>query len=185
MKTLKPILTLFFLVFFYPSITFSGGTVVHDSLFSASLNKYMKVNVYLPQGYNPSGSTRYRVIYFLHGAGGNQNTGSEIYFILDSLISNNLIQPVICVKPDGSAQPYLGSFYTNSALYGAYEDYIYMDVIQYIDSHYKTIAARNSRCIMGHSMGGYGCMKMAFKHPNLFRTIGFHANSCGNPICSC
>ena len=171
MKTLKPILILFFLVLFCPSITFSGGTVVYDSLFSTSLNKYMKVNVYLPQGYNPSGSTHYRVIYFLHGAGENQNSHIYLYNVLDSLIGNNLIQPVICVKPDGSAPPYLGSFYTNSALYGAYEDYIYIDVIQYIDSHYKTIAARNSRCIMGHSMGGYGCMKMAFKHPNLFRAV--------------
>jgi S-formylglutathione hydrolase len=171
MKTSKPILILFFLVLFCPSITFSAGTVVYDSLFSTSLNKYMKVNVYLPQGYNPSGSTRYRVIYFLHGAGENQNSHIYLYSVLDSLIGNNLIQPVICVKPDGSAPPYLGSFYTNSALYGAYEDYIYMDVIQYIDSHYKTIAARNSRCIMGHSMGGYGCIKMAFKHPNLFRAV--------------
>jgi S-formylglutathione hydrolase FrmB len=157
------------------SILFSQGTIKHDSLYSNSLGYYKKVDLYLPQGYNPTGTTRYRVIYFLHGAGGNQGSYSDIYGVLDSLISHNVIQPVIVVKPDGSVQPFWGSFYTNSALYGPFEDYIVNEVIQYIDVHYKTTADRNHRCIMGHSMGGYGCMKLALKHFILFRAVASHS----------
>lgn len=172
-KTMLWIFVLF--CFFYPAILFPQGTVVNDSLFSNSLGYYKKVNVYLPQGYNPSGSTRYRVIYLLHGAQGNQNYFSSAYGIFDSLITNNIIQPVIIVIPDASVGPYAGSFYTNSLLYGLFEDYIYIDVIGYVDGHYKTLASRSSRCIMGHSMGGYGCMKIALKHSSLFRGVASHS----------
>ncbi len=156
-------------------LLYSQGTIKQDSLFSNSLGYYKKVNLYLPQGYNPAGTTRYRVIYFLHGATGNQASNSDMYAILDSLIANNIIQPVIIVKPDASYPGYWGSFYTNSSLYGMFEDYMVLDLVQFIDANYKTIADRDHRCIMGYSMGGFGSIKLSFKHSTLYRAAASHS----------
>ena len=168
-STNKFLLLFILLCFFYPAITFSQGTIKNDSLFSSSLGIYKKVTVYLPQGYDSLSTLRYRTIYLLHGAQGNQNYYSAFYTKFDTLIANNTIKPTIIVMPDASAQPYAGSFYTNSILYGNYENYIYIDVIGYIDTKYKTLASRNNRSIAGHSMGGFGAMNLAFKHSDLFR----------------
>ena len=158
-----------------PAAIFSQGTTINDSMFSTSLNKYAKYSIYLPPGYVQNGSAFYRVVYFLHGANLNYLSYAYISGILDSLITNGIIQPVICVKPNGACAPYLGSFYTNSALYGQYENFIYNDLVQYIDANYNTRTYRNGRCIMGHSMGGYGSIKMAFKHPELYRAVASHS----------
>jgi len=94
---------------------------------------------------------------------------------MDNLINSGSIQPTILVKPDGSAPPYLGSFYTNSVLYGNYEDYIINDLVQYIDATYRTICEKTKRSIMGHSMGGFGAMKLMIKHPDVFVAAASHS----------
>jgi enterochelin esterase-like enzyme len=155
--------------------TYAGGTVQSVSFFSASLHSNRLMQIYLPEGYNPGDTVRYPVIYFLHGAGYNDTDYTYIFPILDTLIANHSIKPVIVVKPDGSVGPWAGSFYTNSTLYGMFEDYIVYDVVSYIDSTYKTLRSRDKRCIMGHSMGGYGSMKAALKHPGIYRGAAAHS----------
>lgn len=158
------------------SFIFSQGSLISDKFFSTSLDTIKNVNVYLPENYDSTDITKdYPVIYFLHGSGGNHTSYSGIYPILDSLITNMIIKPVIVVVPDGSSGPYLGSQYSNSALYGLFEDYIVIDVINYIDGNYKTIPSKDNRAIMGHSMGGEGSMRIALKNPNLYTAVASHA----------
>jgi len=64
-----------------------------------------------------------------------------------------------------------GSMYSNSPTVGNFEDFIAKDLIAYIDSHYRTVARRDSRGLFGHSMGGYGTLRIAMHHPELFRAI--------------
>ena len=156
---------------------FSQRSVQNISFFSTSLGTNRNVQMYLPQGYNPSDTAvKYPVIYFLHGAGTNDTGYSAIISILDGLISAQTIRPVIVVKPDGNVPQYsAGSFYTNSLLYGRFEDYIVNDLVTYVDNAYNTIRNRNQRCIMGHSMGGYGSMKAALKHPDVYRAVAAHS----------
>ena len=152
------------------------GTVQNITFFSQSLNAERNVQIYLPEGYDRTNTTeRYPVVYFLHGAGGNQTDYSFIINILDQLIQQRKIEKVIVVKPDGSVPPYWGSYYTNSDLYGRFEDYIVYDLVNYIDSTYNTINSRNKRSIMGHSMGAYGAMKLALKHPDIFGAVATHS----------
>lgn len=177
MKGIKKSYHIFGILLLYLSGTAYGqGTVVDDSFFSSALDTTRFVDVYLPEGYDPDDSTvKYPVIYFLHGAGGNQDGYGFILGILDALIGNQTIEPVIVVKPDGSIAPYEGSMYTNSELYGQFEDYIVKDLIDFIDTHYNTIATPDKRCIMGHSMGAYGAMKLALKHPEIYRCVAAHS----------
>ncbi|MFC1550890.1 alpha/beta hydrolase [Candidatus Neomarinimicrobiota bacterium] len=115
----------FFLIISLTGSIYSQGRLIEDQFISNSLAFERNVNVYLPAMYDSNNTNiEYPVVYFLHGGGGDHNSYSGIIPILDSLIANNIIKPMIFVKPDGSCEPYLGSQYSNSELYGAFEDYI-------------------------------------------------------------
>ena len=172
---MKRFIQIILLLFILSSIVNAQGTLTTISFFSNSLDTNRYAQVYLPEGYNPEDSIRYPSIYWLHGATGNHLSNPEIKNILDNLIGNNWISPVIVVKPDGSIGPWAGSCYSNSALYGNFEDYIVYDLVEYIDSAYKTIADRNKRAIWGGSMGGYGSMKLALKHPDIYCAVAAHS----------
>ncbi|MHA1519850.1 MAG: alpha/beta hydrolase [Promethearchaeota archaeon] len=91
---------------------------------------------------------------------------------LDSLILQKEIPPFILVQPDASiprfnihgtkgfnGQPNKkGSLYVNSPHTGKYGDYIFEDLIAYVDANYKTLAHRDHRAVMGGSMGGFGSL---------------------------
>ncbi len=143
---------------------------VEKSFFSEAMEKDMTYYVSYPEGYDEGDVTKkFPVVIFLHGASVNAGTAVQQIepFITNpftQLIFENLFK-VIFVVPDGSADPFLGSFYTNSALYGNYEDYISEDLVNEISGNYNTYDEREKWAIRGHSMGGYECMKIALKNP--------------------
>ena len=154
----------------------AAGTVTDHRFFSKSLNREMACRVYLPAAYVPGNpEKRFPVIYFLHGATLGYTSYDLLFSILDNLIEFKVIRPVIMVLPDGLAPPYNGSFYTNSALYGNFEDYICQDLIHFADSAFYTYDLRGKRAIMGASMGAYGALKIAFRHQELFIGVAGHS----------
>ena len=158
------------------SIAFADGTWMDTTLVPPSLGFETPLKVYLPDGYDPGGTTEYPVIYWLHGWDGTQNsylTNTKI--ALDSLIASLQIQPVIVVKPNGHCEPYDGSCWVNSELYGDYEDYVVIDLVDFIDSSFCTIADPEYRCIAGHSMGAHGSMRIALAHTDKYRAVASHA----------
>lgn len=154
---------------------FAQGTVLLDSFYSESLQEFHHFSIYLPEGYDEEGIKTYPAVHFLHGHGADHLDYDGMYSDLDDLISTNQIMKMIVVKPNGDSPLYKGSFYTNSILNGQYEDYIVEDCIQYIDQNYRTKPFREYRAISGHSMGGYGTMKLAMKHPDLFGSLATHS----------
>ncbi|WEK53724.1 MAG: alpha/beta hydrolase-fold protein [Candidatus Cohnella colombiensis] len=150
------------------------------SMHSDSLDKDMKVQVYLPKGY--SSSLRYPVLYLLHGQGGNEkswNKDMDVATKTTKLIDDKKIKPLIIVMPDydnSYGTNYADHTYTKSGRqYGRYEDYITKDLISYIDYHYSTIATREGRSIGGLSMGGFAALFLAFTHQDLFSKAGGHS----------
>ena len=101
---------------------------------------------------------------------------------IDNLIINKELEPFILVQPDPSLHvpqkdlkfglkgsiPTKGSFYVNSPHTGNYMDYIIKDIINYIDSNYRTIPDKEHRAIFGGSMGGFGTFYLCLHHPELF-----------------
>jgi S-formylglutathione hydrolase FrmB len=135
------------------------------------------VQVYLPPSYSTSTAKRYPVLYLLHGYGGDVENwttkayqGMNLVSDMDALIKSGVTPEMIVVVPNG-VNSYFGSFYTNSSVNGNWEDYIYKDVVGYVDGHYRTIARAASRGIAGHSMGGYGAIMLAMKHPDVFGAV--------------
>jgi pimeloyl-ACP methyl ester carboxylesterase len=64
-----------------------------------------------------------------------------------------------------------GSFYVNSPVTGNWEDFVVHDLVEYIDDNYRTLPRAGSRGIAGHSMGGFGALNIAMKHPDVFSAV--------------
>jgi putative tributyrin esterase len=143
-------------------------SVVEEAIFhSPSLDRDMHYLVLLPHDYRTGRS--FPVLYLLHGLYGDytnwdKKTGFESYA---------KAMPFLIVMPDAN-----DSWYTNSATVprDKFEDYITKDVISEIDAKYRTIREKRARAIAGLSMGGYGAVKLAIRHPDLF---GFAASLSG------
>jgi len=171
---------LFFLLIFSDAATItraqnSTGTIVVDSIYSKNLendfgeNPTREVSVYLPPGYENS-NQRYPVIYFLHGFMGDHTMLQEMTGILDFALDARRIRPFIMVVPNEKTT-YDGSFYSNSGVFGNWEDFTAFDLVEYMDKNYRTLAKKDSRGITGHSMGGYGAIKIAMHHPEIFSAV--------------
>jgi len=130
------------------------------------------VFVYLPPSYEREPSRRYPVVYTLHGYGlhAEQWVGFANFASLEKDVAAGTAKEMILVAPDAYSF-HMGSFYSNSATTGDWETFVAAELVGYIDSHYRTIANRASRGLVGHSMGGYGTFRLGMKHPEVFSTL--------------
>ena len=130
------------------------------------------VIVYLPPSYAKNPSRRYPVLYALHGYSiNNEKWSTEIKTpqTIEGAFATGT-KEMIVVLADAQTK-HNGSMYSNSVTVGNWEDYIAQDLVTYIDGHYRTIAKRESRGIAGHSMGGYGTVRIAMRHPDVFSSF--------------
>src|ERR1700683_1028496 len=138
------------------------------------------VFVYLPPSYATDKNRRYPVVYFLHGYGINAEAYWKLMTVPDAAdkeMADGTIHEMILVNPDAFTI-YSGSMYSNSPTTGDWETYITPDLVDYIDSHYRTIANRDSRGLAGHSMGGYGTLRLAMKYPQTYSSIYAMSSCC-------
>ena len=84
---------------------------------------------------------------------------------------------MIVVLPDAFTK-WSGSMYSNSVTTGDWESYVAHDLVAYVDSHYRTIAKRDSRGLSGHSMGGYGTWRIGMKRPDVFGALYAMSSCC-------
>ncbi|MEV6831966.1 alpha/beta hydrolase-fold protein [Amycolatopsis sp. NPDC051102] len=124
------------------------------------------VMVTLPAGYD--GSTRYPVLYALHGNADLPNTQRN----LDIAESATRSAPLITVQPNGGRSWY--SNWVNPGALGTqnWENFHLGQLIPLIDATLRTIPARTGRAIAGHSMGGFGAVHYAEHRPDLFGYVG-------------
>jgi S-formylglutathione hydrolase FrmB len=148
-----------------------GRVLEGRTLFSKALNRQWAYTIYLPPDYETS-ERAYPVFYLLHGMGGEHTNWArygDAQLTADSLIAAYALPPVILLMADGKNSSYVDSDPLTG--YGAMETAIVQDLIPHIDSTYRTIPARRARMIGGLSMGGYGAIHTAFKHPELFGAV--------------
>src|SRR3954451_19215947 len=135
--------------------------------------------VFLPPGYKQSPTRRYPVVYALHGYSiGAEQWSQEIHVpqTIEGAFAKGA-REMIVVLPD-SKTVHNGSMYSSSVTTGDFENYVARDVVSYIDGHYRTIANRNSRGLVGHSMGGYGASRIGMKHPDVFGSLYIMSPCC-------
>ena len=127
----------------------------------------------LPPSYDADKTARYPVLYLLHGLGDNEQMllRSGGFDMVQDLWENHSIGDYLIVTPNGGQ-----TFYINSRDGRIrYEDFLLQEFIPYIESHYRIRAGRASRAISGISMGGYGALHLAFRHPELFSSVSAHS----------
>ena len=161
------------------------GKGLESNLSGDSADRF--VSVYLPSSYKKDSKRRYPVVYFLHG----YTDDDAKYFgwsrhwmtlppILDSVFAAGNTKEMIVVMPNAYTR-YHGSMYSNSVTTGNWEDFIAKELVAYVDSHYRTLAQAGSRGLTGHSMGGYGAMRIGQKYPDIFSSIYLLSPCCLAP----
>ena len=140
-----------------------------------------EVSVYLPPSYTADASKRYPVLYMLHGYGstdlrwfGPDSRQAEV--AADRAFSSGLAREMIVVMPN-AYNVYGGSMYSSSVTTGDWEGYIADDLVAYMDSNYRTIPNRESRGLAGHSMGGYGALRIDMRRPDAFAAL-YNLSAC-------
>jgi S-formylglutathione hydrolase FrmB len=119
------------------------------------------------------------VVYALHGYSiGAEQWTQEIHVpqTIEGAFAKGA-REMIVVLPDAKTV-HNGSMYSSSATTGDFEDYVAHDVVAYMDAHYRTIPDRNSRGLVGHSMGGYGASRIGMKHPEVFGSLYIMSPCC-------
>jgi len=164
----------------------SGGRLERIKVHGASLEGNLEgddpdrdVVVYLPPSYSKEPTRHYPVVYFLHGYLVGVETYVKMLILpdaVDTAIASG-VREMILVLPDAFTV-YSGSMYSNSPTTGDWEKYISHDLPAYIDSHYRTVADPGSRGLAGHSMGGYGTMRVGMKHPEAFSALYAMSSCC-------
>ncbi|MFU8843342.1 MAG: alpha/beta hydrolase-fold protein [Bacteroidales bacterium] len=148
------------------------------SFYSEALDEVKNVRIFLPGDYfNYPADQHYSVIYYLHGWTCNYNNVSEMHAYLQALIAAGTIDPVIMVSADNWVEPFEGSCYVNSILWGNYEEYNINDVINWVDATFRTIPERKGRAMIGQSMGGYGAFRYALKYKDKFCALAANGPS--------
>jgi S-formylglutathione hydrolase FrmB len=130
------------------------------------------VFVYLPPGYAQDTSRRYPVVYFLHGYTATAQRYVDFVGLpaaADAAVAAGGPEMIV-VLPDAYTK-YGGSMYSNSPTIGNWEHFIARDLVEYVDAHYRTLARRSSRGLGGHSMGGYGTLRIGMKHADVFGAL--------------
>lgn len=163
------------LVSLLATVSISAQSRVEErSMKSEILGVEKTFSVYLPDGYDDDNSTRYPVLYLLHGAFGQNtdwHTHADLQLIADRMIAADSVRPMIVVMPDarGVAKNLAGENMGYFNVEGwPYEDYFFEEFIPYIEKTFRVDTARESRAIAGLSMGGGGAVAYAQHHPELF-----------------
>ncbi len=161
------------------------GTLSRVWYNSPTLGKQRRMTVYLPAAYD--GTRRFPVLYLLHGHGGDETAWSDLgraSQIMDNLIAGGKAVPMIVVMPNGNPTCDAAPGWWHEGMYTpdgnafnergakATMEESFMDIVNYIDSHYRTDARREARAVAGLSMGGGHTFGIARLYPESFDYYG-------------
>jgi len=144
-----------------------------NSLPSKILAHPVNYCVILPPSYDTDKTRKYPVLYFFHGLGDNEQMFIHAggFNLVEDLWEHGQLGEFLIATPNAG-----GSFYINSLDAAVrYEDFLVQEFLPGIESRYRTRSGRVNRAVSGVSMGGYGALHLAFRHPELFSSVSAHS----------
>jgi S-formylglutathione hydrolase FrmB len=159
------------------------GRIVVDTVHSRALRGNLigdspdrEITIYLPPSYGHDPGRRYPVLYLLHGMTSHPREwldgsyqGFDLRVTMDSLARSGRSEYIVVMPfADNS---YGGPFYVNSPAFGRWEDFIATELVRFVDARFRTRAAARSRGLAGQSMGGFGALYLAGRHPDRFAHV--------------
>src|SRR5919201_2860559 len=139
--------------------------VLDTSFVSHALEGRLKVAVYLPIGYGSDGK-RYPVVYFLHGLPASPSAYRGASFVAGALRDR-----AILVAPQGDRDGDSDPEYLDWGPGRNWETALAVELPAWVDSHFRTIASRRGRALVGLSAGGYGALLIGLHHLDEFAAI--------------
>ncbi len=131
--------------------------------------------VYTPPGYDRTGTTRYPVVYLIHGYPGTSAdwfTAGRADEVLDAMIRTKAIPPVIVVSPDVNGGGIRDGECLNSLNGGPQvESWLYEELVPWVDSSWLTQPDGQHRILGGMSAGGYCALDQGLRHPEVWGGI--------------
>jgi S-formylglutathione hydrolase FrmB len=160
-RTLKQLILLTAILCCTLNLANAKGRIETIQFQSKLINATLPYSVVLPTDYDTSPTSRYPVLYLLHGLTGHYSDWLSRTNLADYAAQYRLI----VVTPEGNDSWYIDSAGAPSE---KYESYILKELIPDVQQRYRTIEARYGRAIAGLSMGGYGAVKFGLKSPATF-----------------
>ena len=149
------------------------GRVECNSLPSKILSRNVPYCVVLPASFDADKTKHFPILYSLHGLGDNEQflIHSGVWNLVEDLRANKELKDFLIATPDGGA-----GFYINSKDgKNRYEDFLLQEFFSFIEKLYRVSPGRANRAISGVSMGGFGALHLAFRHPQLFGSVSAHS----------
>jgi enterochelin esterase family protein len=170
---------------FYEQRAVPHGGVDQRWYSSTTTGLVRRVFVYTPPNYSRT-NDRYPVLYLLHGAGGDESgwtTNGRANFILDNLIADGRLKPLVVVMPYGYAYPPGSPQAEGQDAMKRQRDHFTKDLIEelipYIQSNYRVHASREQRAIAGLSLGGGQALGIGLSHQDLFSRVAAFSPAIG------
>jgi S-formylglutathione hydrolase FrmB len=149
------------------------GRVECNSQPSKILSRSVRYCIVLPPAFDADKTRHFPIVYFFHGLGDNEQffLHSGAWNLTEDLRDRGEIKDFLIATPDADA-----TFYINSRDgKDRYEDFLLQEFFPFIEKRYRVTPGRNHRAIAGISMGGYGALHLAFRHPQLFVSASAHS----------
>jgi S-formylglutathione hydrolase FrmB len=149
------------------------GRVECNSQRSTILSRSVRYCIVLPPSFDVDKARHFPVLYYFHGLGDNEQffLRSGAWNLAEDLRDRGEIKDFLIATPDADA-----SFYINSRDgRDRYEDFLLQEFLPFIEKRYRVAAGRDHRAVAGISMGGYGALHLAFRHPQLFVSVTAHS----------
>jgi enterochelin esterase family protein len=170
---------------FYDLKTVPHGTVAIRHYESKATNTTRRAWIYTPPGYERS-SSRLPVLYLLHGADGDETAWTNFgraNLIIDNLIAERKVSPMVIVTPFGYAYPSNTAAPSAPGQANVFEKDLIENLIPFVEANYRVYTDRDHRAIAGLSMGGGQTLQIGLHHVNLFsRVAGFSAAVARDPF---
>jgi S-formylglutathione hydrolase FrmB len=166
-------LFLYFLCLLYVPAAVASGRVECNAIPSKILARSIAYCVVLPASFDADKTKRFPILYELHGLGDNEQffVHSGLWNLVEDQRERGELKDFLIATPAGGA-----SFYINSKDGKIrYEDFLLREFFPFIEKKYRASPGRANRAISGVSMGGYGALHLAFRHPQLFSSVSAHS----------
>ena len=155
------------------ALTAATGRVECNKVPSKILARAVPYCIVLPPSFDVDKTRHYPILYFLHGLGDNEQffVHSGAWNMTEDMWERGSLKEFLIATPDGDA-----SFYINSKDgQDRYEDFLLQEFFPFLEKRYRVAPGRGHRAIAGISMGGYGALHLAFRHPQLFASVSAHS----------
>jgi S-formylglutathione hydrolase FrmB len=149
------------------------GRVECNTVQSKILARSVSYCIVLPASFDTDKTKHFPILYSLHGLGDNEQffVHSGLWNLVEDMLEKGELKEFLIATPDGGA-----GFYINSKDgKNRYEGFLLQEFFPLIEKRYRAAAGRGNRAISGVSMGGYGALHLAFRHPQLFVSVSAHS----------